>query len=56
MATDWFTEGKDRLIREIASDLGHPQNVVANIYSWLTDTGFIDYDIEKEVIYDRYYN
>ena len=56
METDWYSDGNDRLMKEISSDLGHPQNVVANIYSCLVNTGFIDYDIEKEVIYDRYYD
>jgi len=56
MVNDWYSDGKDRLMKEISSDLGHPQNVIANVYSWLINTGFIDHDIEKEAIYARYYD
>lgn len=56
MTNNWYEEGFDRIIKEMADELGLQQNVVAAVYRKISEFGLGgDYDVEKEVIWDRYY-
>lgn len=56
---DWYTEAKETLLREIADIFAggeSAEEIVTRTYSYLSDSGFIDYDIEKEILYEEYYD
>lgn len=55
---DWYSEGlrklKDEMI-DLVSEGNEPDQVVNYVYRFLSEIGIIDYDIEKEVIWERYF-
>lgn len=51
---DWYTEGRKKLIDEYHEKSGISRFELEEFYHWLSDIGVIDYDIEKDVILDRY--
>lgn len=51
---DWFELGYDRLIEDLVEKTDVSEEDVKTVYSWLVNIGLIDYDIEKEIIYEKY--
>ncbi len=52
--SDWFSEGIESLKLDIAVNTGVDQESVDAVYSFLINIGMIDYDTEKEVVWNRY--
>ena len=52
---DWYTEGKAAVILEMCDELDLQEDVALSVYNWLEEFGLIDYDIEKELIYNYLY-
>ena len=52
--TDWYTKGRAELIEEIVEECGVSEDQANSVYSFLSEIGIVDYDIEKDVIFDRY--
>jgi hypothetical protein len=53
----WYEKGYKLLMQdliEIAEDSNNPEETAKNIYAFLSNIGMIDYDIEKEVIFEEY--
>lgn len=51
---DWFDRGLEDFHREMADEFGVELDLVRTLYYYLSNEGFIDYDTEKELIYERY--
>ena len=51
---DWYDNGLAQLQEEAATETGLDVETFLKAYSWLVNVGLIDYDVEKEFIYDRY--
>lgn len=51
---DWFDAATKCLIDEAVADTGLTAEQFNAAYSFLNEVGLIDYDIEKEVLYERY--
>lgn len=56
MFGDWYKEGQERFIEDIARLTGVDPIHVREVYSYLIAVDFIDYDFEKEYLWDLYYN
>lgn len=56
MSDDWFEEGKQLVLNQIAEDLNEDISVVSDVYSKLVDIGLIDYDVEKDIFWDWLYD
>lgn len=54
MAENWFDESLEKLYNEIAEGTGLAVDQVQYVYTYLANFGLIDYDIEKELLYDYY--
>ncbi len=52
--TDWYDTGKAELFKEASEETELPEEKVKAVYSFLSEIGIIDYDIEKDVVFDRY--
>ena len=52
--SDWYTNGKNQLLNDLVHDTGVEDLQVRLVYSHLFELGIIDYDIEKEVIWELY--
>jgi signal recognition particle GTPase len=52
--SDWFTESYEKLIKEIADSGDIDEDDVRHVYSYLSNIGLIDYDVEKEIYWDLY--
>lgn len=52
--SDWYDTSKEILFNEAAKETNLSIEQVKEIYSFLSNIGLIDYDIEKEILYDRY--
>lgn len=50
--SNWFEEGKVEIQQRISEELNIDLDSVQRIYDELVSYGFIDYDVEKEVIRD----
>lgn len=46
---NWYEIGRQKLNEEIE---GLP---ASHVYSYLSNIGLIDYDIEKDILYERYF-
>lgn len=51
---DWYNAGYNQLQLDCAEETGVDVSAVGNVYSWLVEIGLIDYDTEKEIIFERY--
>lgn len=51
---DWYTEAKKRMLEELADTTGLSLEDVETVYNELSDIGFIDYDIEKDILLEDY--
>lgn len=52
--SDWFAKSKDELIFDMRIDVGLTEEQARGAYAYLYNVGLIDYDIEKEVLWDLY--
>lgn len=52
--SDWFEDGLRRLQAELAEETGITLEYAVAAYGFLSEVGLIDYDVEKEVISERY--
>lgn len=52
--TDWYDESQNELMFDIAMNAGIDQGVARKVYDYLTEIGIIDYDIEKEMLWELY--
>lgn len=56
MIEDWYEEGREEVITEIADIIRQggytTEDVANNIYLYLIEFGFIDYDTEKDIFYE----
>ena len=51
---DWYDNGMIEMHQECADSTGLTVEQVKSVYSFLSEIGIIDYDIEKDVVFDRY--
>lgn len=51
---DWFDEAQKCLEEEAIAEAGVTAEQFNAVYGFLSEIGLIDYDVEKEVLYDRY--
>ena len=51
---DWYDKAQDSLVEEAVATTGLTEAQFNEAYSFLNEIGLIDYDIEKEVLYERY--
>ena len=56
MEDNWFDNGYEALIQEAHERLKISKNDIKQVYSFLQDIGLIDYDIEKEIFFERHYD
>lgn len=54
--SDWYTRALEFLTEEAIEQTGVNETQFNVVYSFLNEIGLIDYDIEKEVLYERYVN
>lgn len=52
--SDWYDEGMDKIRVELAEAAGITIEQAVTAYGFLSEAGLIDYDVEKEVIFERY--
>lgn len=53
---NWYEEGRNRLLGEICNSTICNVDDVIEVYEYLEKIGLIDYDVEKEVIWEKYYS
>lgn len=51
---DWYDKGREELFFELWDLVEAKMEDVKTIYSHLCEIGLIDYDIEKEILHERY--
>ena len=51
---DWYDNAKDMLMLNISKQAGISRPKVRHVYSILVNMGFIDYDVEKETLWEHY--
>ncbi len=54
MIVGWYTTGMTALFEEGVVETGVTEEQFAKVYAFLNEIGIIDYDIEKDVVFDRY--
>lgn len=54
MSADWYNDGLAELKSDCADHTGLTIDQVSAVYAFLSQVGLIDYDIEKEIILERY--
>lgn len=53
---NWYDEGYERMMQYILdSCAGLTREQVRDVYAVMSEIGLIDYDTEKEVIWDQFY-
>lgn len=53
MSQDWYDEGMTKL-RDELTEVAGTYEAGAAVYAFLHEIGMIDYNIEKEIIWERY--
>lgn len=51
---DWFDNALEELYVQASRDTNLGYDEVVRVYSYLSDLGFIDYDTEKEILWDLF--
>ncbi len=51
---DWFDEAQKCLVADATAETGVTEEQFNAVYGFLSELGLIDYDIEKEVLHERY--
>lgn len=54
MATDWYDTAKKEFLLDLWTFTGTTPEAAFRVYSFLCDEGLIDYDIEKDYLFDNY--
>lgn len=54
MNSDWFDTAKEEFMIDLALFNSVSQEDAQKIYSYLVNVGLIDYDVEKEFLFDQY--
>lgn len=52
---DWYEKGSVMLLDEIVEETGVAKDSVEKVYAFLNNIGLVDYDNEKEIIWERYF-
>jgi hypothetical protein len=55
--SDWYDKGYNQLLEELEAEIATAasnQDRAVKAYAFLNNIGLIDYDIEKEIIGERY--
>lgn len=55
--TEWYDKGRQEVLDNIAEIIfgngkAPTMETAVDIYGWLSEQGFIDYDVEKEIFYE----
>ncbi len=53
-ANDWLTENRDQFIDDTAALCGTSETIVRQVYQRCAEAGLIDYDVEKDVLYEMF--
>lgn len=51
---DWLTVNRDQFIEDTAALCGTSEETVRQVYQRCAAAGLIDYDVEKDVLYDLF--
>lgn len=51
---DWYDKAQKELVEEAVASTSLTEEQFIEAYSFLNEIGLIDYDVEKEVLYERY--
>ncbi len=51
---DWFDRAQEMLEADACKQTGLTLDQFNAVYGFLSEIGLIDYDVEKEVLYERY--
>lgn len=51
---EWYDKYLSQYHLDIANQTGMNIKHVEKVYNWLVNDGMIDYDIEKELLWERY--
>lgn len=54
MSKDWFDDGYDQMMDYISEASGLSLGQVRDVYAVMHQIGLIDYDIEKEIIWEQF--
>lgn len=52
--SDWFSTAQVAMYTELEAETGVSQEAAKSVYAFLSEIGLIDYDVEKEIFYERY--
>lgn len=52
--SDWYDDSQNELMFDIAMHAGIDQDTARKVYNYLFEIGIIDYDIEKEMLWELY--
>lgn len=52
--TDWYDDALEQLKEDAVEETGLTREQFDNAYSFLFNFGLIDYDVEKDLLYDTY--
>lgn len=52
--SDWYSRARQEFLYDLALFNDVTPEVAQKIYSYLFNEGVVDYDIEKEYLYDNY--
>jgi len=54
MAEDWYTKARNDFMQDLWSFNEVSPEDAQTIYSYLVNVGLIDYDVEKDFLWDEY--
>lgn len=54
MTTDWYTKAREEFIFDLWTNNEVEPDAAKKIYYYLCDEGLVDYDVEKDYLYDNY--
>lgn len=52
--SDWFDTGYDQMMQYISEASGLSEGQVRDVYAVIYNLGLIDYDVEKEVVFEQF--
>lgn len=54
MELDWYKPAREEFMKDLWLFTNVTPEAAQNVYSYLVNEGLIDYDAEKEYLYDNY--
>lgn len=54
MPQDWYDKAREEFLFDLYIHTETDPNSANKIYSYLSEIGLVDYDVEKEFLYDNY--